>query len=688
MEFWQYYRVLRRRKWTFLVVLVAALAAVLYTYQPTPAGYAATASIKAESPTAVLSVLNSRTVLAETAKALRVTPEALHGRIVAKEDRDAGLVRVMAIGETPEAAEKLANTFVESGMSVYQRLIREGATRQREFIQAQLRDARARLDRAEAALARFRARSGAALSPTVAAALDRTLALEAARDAAVAERADVEARLAATDALLSREQRTRSERIVRENPAAQRIESELVGLQIALNAELAVHTEEHPNVIVLRSRIVQLEQMLAGELRKVLTSETVGANPIYDRLLGSRVDLLVQRASVNARIQGAEASLRSMRSRLPALSRNETELARLTREVASAERMVGALQDQLNAAQVKEQEVLATASPRILDTATASGAAIPSDRTVRLGIGLLLGFALGIGAAFFRDYVDTTVRTTRDAERVVGIPALGTIPAHNPPLADAYAALRNNLRSAAGEVKSLLVTGVRPGSGTSTVARNLAAAYARAGVPTVLVDANFRHPSLAVDNWEGRVTLGDLLAGKGDPAAALEEAEVPGLFLVRAGSPPEDPSGRLHAVLPKLLSAWTQHAGMVILDGPAALPFPEAVAMAPHADGTVLVVGAGQAVGADGQRVRDQLVRARARLLGLVVNRVSSPDDETYALYARYIARPRLAAQVAGATAALVLLVGAGLAVGWYVDAPWWHWARSVFTSLGPVARI
>lgn len=70
------------------------------------------------------------------------------------------------------------------------------------------------------------------------------------------------------------------------------------------------------------------------------------------------------------------------------------------------------------------------------------------------------------------------------------------------------------------------------------------------------------------------------------------------------------------------------------------------------------------------------------------MNRVSSPDDETYALYARYIARPRLAAQVAGATAALVLLVGAGLAVGWYVDAPWWHWARSVFTSLGPVARI
>lgn len=136
MEFWQYYRVLRRRKWTFLVVLVAALAAVLYTYQPPPAGYAATASIKAESPTAVLSVLNSRTVLAETANALRVTPAALHGRIVVKEDRDAGLVRVMAIGETPEAAEKLANTFVQSGMSVYERLIREGATRQREFIQA------------------------------------------------------------------------------------------------------------------------------------------------------------------------------------------------------------------------------------------------------------------------------------------------------------------------------------------------------------------------------------------------------------------------------------------------------------------------------------------------------------------------------------------------------------------------
>jgi len=688
MEFWQYYRVLRRRKWTFLAVLLLTLGAVVYGYQPPPAGFAATASVKADSPAAVLSVFNSRTVLAETARALRTTPAALHGRIVVKEDRDGGLVRVMALADTPEGAERLANTFVRTGLRVHEELIRQGATRQREFIQQELQRAQSRLNAAEGALARFRARSGAAVSPTVSAALDRTLALEAARDAALAERADVQARLAATDALLTREQRTRSERVVRENPAAQRIESELVGLQIALAAELAVHTEEHPNVIALRTRVAQLERMLAGELRRVLTSETVGTNPIYDRLLGSRVDLLVQRASVDARIQGIQTALARMRAQLPALSRHETELARLTRDVQSAERMVASLQDQLHAAQVKEQEVLATTAPRILDTATASGAAVPSDRTARLGIGLLLGLALAVGAAFFRDYVDTTVRTTRDAERVVGVPALGTIPAHNPPVVDAFSALRNNLRSAAGEVRSLLLTGVRPGSGTSTVARHLAAAYARAGVPTALVDANFRHPSLPVDSWEGRTSLGDLLAGRGDPLEALEEGEVPGLFLVRSGTAPEDPSGRLHARLPDLLASWSQKVQMVVLDAPAAQPFPEALAMAPHADGTVLVVGAGQPVGADGQRVRDQVVRARARLLGLVVNRVSSPDDETYALYARYVARPRLAGQIAGAAAALVLLLAAGLAVGWYVDAPWWQWARSVFSSLGPVARI
>lgn len=664
------------------------LAAVLYGYQPPPAGYAATASVKADSPLAVLSVLNSRSVLAQTARILQTTPAALQGRVVVKEDRDGGLVRIMALASTPEAAEKLANTFVQAGLGVYERLIREGATRQREFVEAQLRQAQVRLDRAEAALAQFRVRSGAAMNPTVAAALDRTLSLEAARDAALAERADVEARLAATDALLGREQRIRSERVVRENPAAQRIESELVGLQIALNAELAVHTEEHPNVLALRTRIAGLEQMLAGELRRVLTSETVGANPIYDRLLGGRVELLVQRASVDARIQGIQASLQNMRGRLPALSRNEAELARLTREVASAERMVSALQDQRNAALVKEQEVLATTSPRVLDTATASGAAVPSDRTMRLGVGLLLGLALGLGAAFFRDYLDTTIRTTRDAERAVGIPAMGTIPAHNPPVVDAYAALRNNLLNTAGGIRSLLLTGVRPGSGTSTVARNLAAAYARAGVPAVLVDANFRHPSLPVDNWESRVSLGDLLSGDGDPLAALEETDVPGLFVVRAGVAPDDPSGRMYAILPKLVAAWTQRAEIVILDAPAALPFPEALAMAPQADGTLLVVGAGQAVGPDGQRVRDQLVRARARLLGLVVNRVSSPDDETYALYARYGARPRLAAQVVGATAAFALLLAGALALGWYVDAPWWHWARGVFTSLSPTVRI
>jgi capsular exopolysaccharide synthesis family protein len=687
MEFWQYYRVVRRRRWVFLVVALVTLGTVLYAYQPLPAGYAATASIKADSTAPLVSVLNSRTVLAATAEQLHVSPRALEGRFVVREDREAGVVRVMALGTTPEGAERAATAFVQAGIQVYDRLIREGTSRQRAFIQAQLAQAQTRLQEAQARLASFRARSGASVSPTVAAALDRTMALESARDAAIAERADVQARLAATDSLLSQEQRTRTERVIQENPAAQKIQSELIGLQIALNEELAVHTEQHPNVIALRTRIALLERMLATELHKVLTSETIGANPLYEKLLGNRIDLLVQLASANARIEGASAALRDMRGRLPVLSRNEAELARLTQEAASAERIVTALQDRFLDAQLKEQEVLSTAGPHLLDPATASGAAIPSERTSRLLIGLLLGAALGLAAAFFTDYVDATIRTTKDAERVLGIPAAGTIPAHNPPVADAYAALRNNLVNETPGVRTLLVTGVRPGSGTSTVARNLAAAYARAGMRTVLVDANFRHPS--VPPAAGLGTFSQVLGGEADVAGSLQEGDVPGLWVLPAGPAPDDPSGRLHARLPGILDALKERCDIIVLDAPAAAPFPEALAIAPHVDGTVLVVAAGQAIGADGVRVRDQLVRARARLLGIVVNRVSSPDDETYALYARYMGRSPLAAQVAGGALVLLLVLSVGMAAGWYLDAPWWHWARTLLTShVSTVVRI
>src|SRR5579883_662778 len=129
MEFWQYYRVVRRRRWVFLVVALVTLGTVLYAYQPLPAGYAATASIKADSTAPLVSVLNSRTVLAATAEQLHVSPRALEGRFVVREDREAGVVRVMALGTTPEGAERAGTAFGQAGMQGYERVMREGRAR-------------------------------------------------------------------------------------------------------------------------------------------------------------------------------------------------------------------------------------------------------------------------------------------------------------------------------------------------------------------------------------------------------------------------------------------------------------------------------------------------------------------------------------------------------------------------------
>lgn len=209
--------------------------------------------------------------------------------------------------------------------------------------------------------------------------------------------------------------------------------------------------------------------------------------------------------------------------------------------------------------------------------------------------------------------------------------ALVTLTAPESPAAEAFRALRANIKFAAGATPPRVILLADTGSGAArpTVAANLAVALAQAGDPTLLIDADLRQPGLhRLFGAAGEAGVSTFLREGGD-TPPLAATGVPGLRLLPAGPTPPDPAALLASDRFRALLAWAREAAtFVIIDAPPVTAVADALAIAAVADGTLLIVRAGHTRRPAAQRARDQLARVGAHLLGAVLTDTQAERGE------------------------------------------------------------
>jgi Mrp family chromosome partitioning ATPase/capsular polysaccharide biosynthesis protein len=148
----------------------------------------------------------------------------------------------------------------------------------------------------------------------------------------------------------------------------------------------------------------------------------------------------------------------------------------------------------------------------------------------------IIGLLLGIVLAFVLDLTDRRLVRVSAVQSIFDRPVLAVLPhvsnpaprmngsaATPPEFVEAMRGLRVNLGLVRGErsPKSVIVTSGLPGEGKSTVARDLAFAYAEAGERVLLIDCDLRRPSLArMFAVEPALGLVQVLRGEAGPAQA------------------------------------------------------------------------------------------------------------------------------------------------------------------------
>ena len=275
------------------------------------------------------------------------------------------------------------------------------------------------------------------------------------------------------------------------------------------------------------------------------------------------------------------------------------------------------------------------------------GVLVAPNRPVIYLMTAIAAILLAAALAYVLEFLDDTVKSREDFDRLVRLPFLGFVPhikegelAHRDlvvahgrtgsPEVESFRAIRTGIQfsRADREVRTLLVTSAGPGEGKTTVSVNLAAAFAGGKGRILLVDADLRrarvHSALGVENRRG---LTNVLVGDATLEEAVQKSAVEGLDVLASGPIPPNPadvlgSEAMREVLQKASGLYER----VVVDSPPLVAVTDPALLAKYVDGVFLVVSVGKTSIRTLLRAKETLATVGAAIHGAVLN---NADEKT-----------------------------------------------------------
>jgi capsular exopolysaccharide synthesis family protein len=268
---------------------------------------------------------------------------------------------------------------------------------------------------------------------------------------------------------------------------------------------------------------------------------------------------------------------------------------------------------------------------------------------LNLALGIFFGVVLGLGFAFFIEYLDTSVKTMEDIERFFGLPVLAVVPRgigvlmdlpRDTPDAEPYRILRTNIEFNKKNPDAKVITLVSggPGEGKSTTLVNLAYTFAQSGFHALVIDADLRRPRqhaiFGVSNAKG---LTDYLS-KGVPIDELVlQSKVEGLDMVPSGKLPPGAIAMLNSRrMTELIADVKKRYDVVLVDAPPILGVSDSSVIVRAADLTAIVIQHRRFPRAMLLRVKNAVLNAGGNLLGAILNNVDIRLDQYYQYQTNY----------------------------------------------------
>jgi len=276
---------------------------------------------------------------------------------------------------------------------------------------------------------------------------------------------------------------------------------------------------------------------------------------------------------------------------------------------------------------------------------------------LNLLLALVVGLMGGVGIAFFLEYYTDTITNPDEISDRFRIPILGVAPLTKTdeypveqtfisdprsPLSEAIRSTKMSIQLAgtADQAKSFLLTSIKPSEGKTTMAANLALAFAGTGEKVILIDADMRKPKLHKYFQDPGDSLSPglsrFLSGVSSKGLVFKNG-ICNLCFIPAGPSPPNPVELLASVrFSQLIKTLTGHFDRVIVDGPPYLGFADSLVISGHVGGVVLVSSMGETTRDAIRHFKKSILNSQGKILGCVINKVDVSRRFGYQPYYRY----------------------------------------------------
>lgn len=579
----------------------------------------------------------------------------VQGHVVVRIREETDIADIAFTSPDPAFAQRAVNAMTLALQTVGIRSSQQGARARREFIEAQLRKSDSILAVQRAQLSNFRSSTGAYSSKDKIEAQQQSLASIDIR------RAELEADRQVYQSLLARAMTAR-------RGSGDGLKTLVAAPGIAAN----------PVIMQLYSQFAELarsrDSLMAGPFPAASSSPDVQR---LNSLIAGTSDQLVN--AVKSQIEGLDARINSLSvmssksaAQVSVLPKSEAEESRLVQEAEGTQKMAEQLQEEEQRARISE--VAQGGQLEVIDLARLPRDPVSLGKFRKLTLAAVMGLLLGVGLAFLRDDLNSTLRGFDDVERVFQIPTLAVLPnlggqgskalrvlgfplktrmtngkrrrslglvTPDMPAFEAFRSLRTSLifSNAVKSLKTIVVASAAPGDGKSTTTANLAAAFAQQGMRVLVIDCDFRrgclHTYFGVPRSPG---LTNIVLGESDLMSTVHETSVPNLSILASGANPPNSTELLGSepVRQILMQAVNEYE-LVIIDSPPLLATADASILSSIADGVLIVARMGVTDRDAAKRALQRLNLVGARMVGTVINdpaNMLGSAEEYYYAYA------------------------------------------------------